>query len=868
MADEYQLRKDIDKLRLALNELDLSKINEEMALKLINDALQDIQITTSEGKCCGVSYESLLETLEDYLELSSNEYTLFRGDCWTINNNFEASAAITSTSNDNFTVTGTFRTTADLIGVYWNSKDIFNHEYISYGARYDYTGVTLEFDYAMSGCRDFINSASTITINKTDGSIYYVPISPFISNGHVTIPFDQLKLVSGNSYVNNQRQTIMVSGDTPISVRDIESVMLVLIPPADVYDPTQYEIIENIDFVLEVTNIEATNSYICNEHRNLKPHKYRICEGYDDIYNLNPYRLCKEMRKLGYVEWADLYIGASHYYEKEGNPGDIITVMDFTHERTGMMELDPTTPLNCAFEEWLDCYARELKANGTDKLIVSVSMENLQCPEDWQQVDCDGNPALTGWVPSTYFYSPCNSSVITYMQSVSEACLDIVVDNAMQPILQMGEAWWWWNENDTPLQPPCFYDDATKTRYYDEFNTDMPEYQTSWATTYDSSVMSWLNLQLTKYSDKLREVVNKPKYSNGLYMALFFPPSVLDTDRVPAMMAEVNYITGAYSPAKLDILQLEDYDWVTGLSDATRDRDRGHHPQVYSIGQELGFTLDRLHYYGGFVQYPEDAIDYWRWIKEAMDTALELGFAEVYVWAGSQVRRDCKFIGYDNFESIMELVTLINSVEIPTRTSDLINDGDGSNPFLTQHQDISGKLDIAQTNYKGKNVYVNNTTGNIDFEDKITKTSDLTNDGDGTYDFVTTNDSRLSDSRNFIITNISGATSSNHIYLNDYTSKGFYCGVWDTEAPYIDNCPLSGADNRSFFLLVEQLDGTTNYVKQTLTYHHTGKTYVRIKSGSWGNWKELLTEHQSLSNYYTKGQIDDLIGDIEEDMLQ
>ena len=40
--------------------------------------------------------------------------------------------------------------------------------------------------------------------------------------------------------------------------------------------------------------------------------------------------------------------------------------------------------------------------------------------------------------------------------------------------------------------------------------------------------------------------------------------------------------------------------------------------------------------------------------------------------------------------------------------------------YLTTHQDISGKLNISQTDYKGKNVVVDNTTGNITFEDKPT----------------------------------------------------------------------------------------------------------------------------------------------------
>ena len=64
---------------------------------------------------------------------------------------------------------------------------------------------------------------------------------------------------------------------------------------------------------------------------------------------------------------------------------------------------------------------------------------------------------------------------------------------------------------------------------------------------------------------------------------------------------------------------------------------------------------------------------------------------------------------------------------------------------------LDGKLDKLQTSNKGKNVVVDSSSGNITFEDKPTiptKTSDLTNDGsDGSNAFVSTNDSRLSDSR-------------------------------------------------------------------------------------------------------------------------
>lgn len=646
---DYEVRKDIDKLREDLENRDSElwqKIlhptiaeTSEAGISEIRDAVYDkseiYTIDEVEAKLKN-NIGDLLNAIENYLEPSSDKYTLFRGDCWTINSNFECSVAITSETDSDFTVTGTFRTKQDLVGVYWNSKDIIRHNYISYGSKYDYSGVTLEFDYEMSGCTDFDSDEVGITIEKRDGTIIYVTASRFISDSHLTLDFDELTL----------------DDSTPLDVTDIKSIMFVLIP-TNYSSSSTYTIMENIDFSLEVSNITVTGADIRSEHIQLKPHQYRLCEGYDDIYNLNPRRLVKEMRKLGYVDWVDFYIGASHYYEKSGTVDDTITHLDYDHLRTEKMVLDDTVPLNCAFEAWLDCYSRELKANDVDNLIISVSMENLQCPTSWRQKTSANDYAETSWIPSTFFYSPCNDDALDYMKSVSQACLDIIVNNGLNPILQLGEAWWWWNEPDEPNQPPCFYDSSTTSKYYAEFGENLPTYTSSWVENYDSDAIDWLNQQLVAYSDGLRTVVKSSRYDDGKYLALFFPPSVLDTERVPRMMQQVNYLTGIYDPLRLDILELEDYDWVTGES--------SHHEEVYTMGQDLGFTLDNLHYYGGFVLNESDALNFWRLIKDAMDTAFSVGFGEVFVWAGSQIRRDNKIIGYDSYEFVQELLNNISS---------------------------------------------------------------------------------------------------------------------------------------------------------------------------------------------------------------
>ena len=579
-------------------------------------------------------------SIEDYEEIPyDNKYYLFRGDCWTTNNNFESSVSVTSETPRDLTVTGTFRTENDLIGLYWNSKDPIQHPYISYGNRSDYSNVTLDFDYEMTGCMDFSNSRINIIIAANTGETYFLTMNRFIENNHLSIDFNNLTLLPGNSYLDRNGQGIIVDRETKLDVTNLKYIMLSLLPINFVEDYSQYRITENENFTCKIFNITVGNGEIGNEQLPLDPHQYRLCEGYDDIYNLNPMRISKEMRKLGYVGWVDLYIGASYFYEKSGIAGDVITDMSFNHNRTEKMVLDKDVPLNTAFRAWLDCYSRELKKNGVENLIISLSMENMQCPQSWRQMDANGNFAMTGWSPSTFFYSPCHEDVIPYMQRVSEACLDIIVSNGFRPILQMGESWWWWNENQWPMPSPCFYDNSTKAKYLAEHGTAMPEYDNVWNSKYNRTVINWLNQQLVHYSDALREVVKGDKYSDGLYLALFFPPSVTDTDRVPPMMIDANYLVDAYSPSKLDILQIEDYDWVI--------YENIHHSEAYTIGQELGFSEDRLHYFGGFVENPENANQYWKLINKSMDDAIEKGFKEVFVWAGLQVRRDNKIIGHD-----------------------------------------------------------------------------------------------------------------------------------------------------------------------------------------------------------------------------
>lgn len=95
-----------------------------------------------------------------------------------------------------------------------------------------------------------------------------------------------------------------------------------------------------------------------------------------------------------------------------------------------------------------------------------------------------------------------------------------------------------------------------------------------------------------------------------------------------------------------------------------------------------------------------------------------------------------------------ELETKLDAADVPTKTSDLTNDGaDGTNAFITA-QDITGKenssnkvtslsSESTDTQYPSAKLVYDELATKADADDIPTKTSDLTNDGDGTNAFLT-----------------------------------------------------------------------------------------------------------------------------------
>ncbi len=119
-------------------------------------------------------------------------------------------------------------------------------------------------------------------------------------------------------------------------------------------------------------------------------------------------------------------------------------------------------------------------------------------------------------------------------------------------------------------------------------------------------------------------------------LLLTYLPTVLD--RAAPELKRANMPLGWAYPA-FDVLQLEDYDWVTGGDAAATARG------VAAAEARLGYPRDRQHYLSGFVLRPDQAAQ-WALIETAGQVARARGVASVVLWALPQVMRD----GFVRFE--------------------------------------------------------------------------------------------------------------------------------------------------------------------------------------------------------------------------
>jgi uncharacterized protein (TIGR02217 family) len=336
-------------------------------------------------------------------------------------------------------------------------------------------------------------------------------------------------------------------------------------------------------------------------------HELRIATAYDDMYNLPPERVIAAVERLGYRGTLNHYIGMSHYFALDG---------------AGL--LDPARTLNSAALAWHRDFARAAKARGYE-IIWSVSYEILDqfCPDGWKQRTFDGAAGLTGWDPPSALVSPANSNAIDFLKAVVTQLVGLSVEMGLLPQVQIGEPWWW----VTPDGAICLYDDAAKAAL-----GGTPVEIADVRTDLSAAQKTLLDQAGALLASSTAEVAAAAKQaaSDTRTLLLVYLPTVLDPAAPEVRRANLPF--GWARPA-FDVLQTEDYEWVTSGRSAVRAAASAE------VDTRLGYPRSEQHYLSGFVAGPEER-QQWRPVVAAALDARKRGCAEVFLWALPQVFRD------------------------------------------------------------------------------------------------------------------------------------------------------------------------------------------------------------------------------------
>lgn len=347
----------------------------------------------------------------------------------------------------------------------------------------------------------------------------------------------------------------------------------------------------------------------------LPEHTLSIASGYDDSYNLTPARLLRGALHLGYRGSICHYLGMSHYFRLEALYGGYYVSL------AGGV-------LNVAAAAWHRDFAVRAKALGYD-VIWSMSYELLDqhCWNDWKQRAADGSAAQTGWVPPSTLLSPAHDGAMAYLRQVAAACMAIAVAAGLVPRFQVGEPWWWTMADGRP----CLYDAAAVAAF-------APVPIATLRAPLDDGQKATLDRAgacLAASTAALVAAAKAAAVAGGaagcVSHLLTYLPTVLDPATPEARRA--NLPVGWASPA-FDVLQLEDYDWVTG------DDPDASASGTALAGALLGYPPARQHYLSGFVLRPDQAAAEWPLIEAAAAAAQARGVARVFLWALPQVMRD------------------------------------------------------------------------------------------------------------------------------------------------------------------------------------------------------------------------------------
>ena len=536
---------------------------------------------------------------------------------WTVNFPRPMMASVVSTGAESLRVDCAFYRKNDLCGLIWESEDHWDHPLLAYETNRDYRRLTVSFRWRSSGIMplDAINGP-TLTIEGRDAAgdarSWYVRLWNYAEgsaeDAMVTLPFSAL---DGGFLLPDEADRVFAG--------NIDRMFISLVPPD--YDASDADLSAPVEGWVEMSQIRCDGAGVMLDTGDimLPEHSLSMATGYDDGYNQTPARLLRQIHALGYRGPINHYVGMSHYFRLEPLGGGHYVSLS-------------GGALNQPCRAWHLAFAQEAKALGYE-LIFSLSYElfNAHCWNDWKQRAENGDPALTGWEPPSTLLSPAHAGAMGYLQAVARAFVYILKQAGLPVHFQVGEPWWW----IMPDGRPCLYD-AAASAAFGPLLTSI----TDIAGSKDTAQQAMLDKAGEMLAASTAALVSAARGEAGeadfASYLLIYLPTVLDIEAPEARRANVP--VGWAAPA-FDVLQLEDYDWVTsGNHGATRRA-------VPLMEQRLGYPADEQQYFSGFVLNASDKAQ-WRDIERAAMDAKVRGAVHSFVWALPQVARD----GFTHFE--------------------------------------------------------------------------------------------------------------------------------------------------------------------------------------------------------------------------
>jgi uncharacterized protein (TIGR02217 family) len=522
---------------------------------------------------------------------------------WTVNFPRPMMASAVTTAPDALRVDCVFYKANDLAGLIWEAEDRFDHPLLAYRTSRDFRGCRLSFRWRSGGLigLDGVDGPTLTIEGRDEGGVprsWYVRLWNYAEGSpeDSAVTLDFLALAGG------------WEADDPVWCGDVDRLFVSLVPPG--YAETGGALAAPVEGWAELSGIacDGAGSVLKVGETLVPEHRLRIATGYDDLYHLTPARVLRNCLQLGYRGTINHYVGMSHYFRLEPASGGYYVSL------AGGV-------LNVPCAAWHTDFAGRARALGYE-LILSLSYELLDQHVwgDWKQRAEDGAPALTGWEPPSALLSPASAGAMSYLAQVAGGFSTIAAAAGLRVRFQIGEPWWW----VMPDARICLYDDAARTALDPVPIADV-------RGALDPAQRATLDKAGALLAASTAGIAGavKAAHPDAETLLLAYLPSVLD----PAApeLRRANLPEGWAAPA-FDVLQIEDYDWVTGGRGGTG-------AAAALLAGRLGYPVAAQHYFAGFVLEGDDRAQ-WRRIALAAEAGFRRGHAEVFAWALPQVLRD------------------------------------------------------------------------------------------------------------------------------------------------------------------------------------------------------------------------------------